>query len=277
MARTTRRRAAPGGGDRPLGLLGSPSPRAPLAYRALLAGCRLVSRLIAAKLELEGAEHLPRTVDGRPAGGWIGAGLPHRTWVDPFVLALLLPREPRLFFMGDGRTIYRNRLRRFVFSRIGGVVPIWPGSGPAGFDAQVGAVRQVIDAGGVFVIFPEIGPPVPVERARPLAAGIGYFALRTGAPIVPLVLGGAHEIFRGRRIILRVLPPVTALQLAGPPAVAADAVAPEAATSAEREAAHRIAAGLHTRCGPDVADAHRAAEPPPGTRRRWAWLTGLFH
>jgi 1-acyl-sn-glycerol-3-phosphate acyltransferase len=235
---------------------------------------------MAARLELQGAEHLPRTPDGRPAGGWIGAGLPHRTWVDPFVLALLLPREPRLFFMGDGRTIYRSRLRRFVFSRIGGVVPIWPGSGPAGFAAQVGAVRQVIDAGGVFVLFPEVGPPVPVEQARPLAAGIGYFALRTGAPIVPVVLGGAHEIFRGRRIILRVLQPMTALQLAGLPADAvdtADTAAPEKAPGIEREAAHRIAANLHARCRDEVADAHRAAEPPPGTRKHWVWLTGLFH
>ena len=280
MARPGRPDGPPSYGGRPRGLVGSPSPRAPFSYRALLAGCRLVSRLIAARLELEGAEHLPRTADGRPAGGWIGVGMPHRTWVDPFVLALLLPLEPRLFFLGDGRTIYRSRLRRFVFSRIGGVVPIWPGSGPGGFAAQVGAVRQVIDAGGVFVLFPEVGPPVPVEQARPLAAGIGYFALRTGAPIVPLVLGGAHEIFRGRRIILRVLPPVTALRLAGRPADAGapeKAAAPEGASRTEREAAHRIAAELHARCRHDVADAHRASEPPPGTRKHWVWLTGLFH
>ena len=57
-----------------------------------------------------GRQHLPRTADGAPAGGWIAAGLPHRTWVDPFVVTLDLPVEPRLTFFGDGRAIFRSRL-----------------------------------------------------------------------------------------------------------------------------------------------------------------------
>ena len=283
MAGAARRRRSSAAADRPIGVLGSPSPRASSAYRALLFGCRLVSRLISARLVLEGAENLPRAADGRPAGGWIGAGLPHRTWVDPFVIALLLPAEPRLFFLGDGRTIFRNRLRRWVFTRIGGVVPIWPGSGPRGFEAQVEAVRVVIEAGGVFVLFPEVGPPAPVDQARPLAAGIGYFALRTGAPVVPLVLGGAHEIYLGRRIILRVLPPVAGAELAGLPEAFVTGVdglpRPMHAegTAGEREAAHRIASNLHALSADAVATAYRAAEPPKGTRKRGRWLTGLFH
>ncbi|MDO8484107.1 MAG: hypothetical protein Q7S35_04105 [Candidatus Limnocylindrales bacterium] len=55
--------------------------------------------------------------------------MPHRTWVDPFVVADNLPIEPRLVFFGDGPAMFRSRWRRWVFRRIGGVIPIWPGGG----------------------------------------------------------------------------------------------------------------------------------------------------
>jgi 1-acyl-sn-glycerol-3-phosphate acyltransferase len=253
--------------------LARPSPAAPRLYRVLLAGCRVVARLLRFQLDLVGAEHLPVNTAGRPAGGWIAAGLPHRTWVDPFVLALLLPVEPRLTFLGEGRAIFRSRLRRFVFRRIGGVVPIWPGASPAAFERHVAAARSVVGAGAVFALFPEVGPPVPVDQARPVSPGICYFALRTGAPIVPLVLGGTHELYLGRRICLRVLPPVTARDLAG---LRADEPLPDPGTAGERAAAARMARTLHEMCAPAVAEAHAAVEPAPGTRKRFRSLTRAF-
>jgi 1-acyl-sn-glycerol-3-phosphate acyltransferase len=257
------------------GLLGRPSPRAPWLYRLLLRLIRIVGRgVLGFRLEMRGAEQLPRDADGRPAGGWIAAGLPHRTWVDPFVLVDLLPVEPRLVFMGDGRAIFRSRLRRLVFRAVGGVVPIWPGSGPAAFASHLEAVASVVEAGAVLVLFPEAGPPVPVVRARPLGKGIAYFALRTGAPIVPLVLGGTHELFRGRRIVLEALPPLTARELGGLPQ---DAQLPEPGSPAERAFADRVVEALHARTADAVLRAHDSAEPAPGSPRRWTWLTGLFH
>jgi 1-acyl-sn-glycerol-3-phosphate acyltransferase len=212
--------------------------------------------------------------DGSPAGGWIAAGFPHRTWIDPFVVALLLPVEPRLVFLGDGRAIFRSRLRRFVFRLIGGVVPIWPGGSREEVEAHIAAARSVVDAGAVFCLMPEVGPPVAVDRARPFGAGLGYFALRTNAPIVPLVVGGGHELFWGRRIVLRALAPVTARDLLGVPP---DSALPEPWAPDERTAAHRIVEELHRRTEADVAECHRLAEPRPGARRPMRWLTGLFH
>lgn len=226
------------------------------------------------RLELRGGEHLPRDASGRPTGGWIAAGLPHRTWVDPFVLVDLLPVEPRLVFMGDGRAIFRSRLRRLVFRAVGGVVPIWPGSGPAAFGSHLEAVASVVEAGAVLVIFPEVGQAVPVARARPLGKGIAYFALRTGAPIVPMVLGGSHELFRGRRIVLDVLPPLSARELGGLPP---GAQLPEPGSPAERALADRVVDALHARTADAVVQAHEAAEPPAGSPRPWRWLTALFH
>lgn len=267
--RIKRREAA-----RPRGLVGRASSRAPRFYRLLLAGCRLIARLLGFRFRLEGAERLPTRPDGVPAGGWIAAGVPHRTWIDPFVLALLLPLEPRINWLGDGRAIYRSRLRSLVFSRIGGVVPIWPSGGRHAFDQHVEAARSVIDAGAVFGLFPEVGPAVPVDRARPLSPGVAYFAMRTGAPIVPLVLGGAHELFLGRTIILHVLEPVTARQLAG---LAADAPLPAPGSHDERELAGEITHRLQELVAGPVADLHRRAEPPAGTRKRWRWLTTATH
>jgi 1-acyl-sn-glycerol-3-phosphate acyltransferase len=264
----------PRNASRPRGLVGRASPRAPRFYRFLLAACRGIARVLGFRLRLEGAERLPTDPDGRPAGAWIAAGLPHRTWIDPFVLALLLPIEPRINWLGDGRAIYRSRLRAFVFSRIGGVVPIWPSGGRHAFDQHVEAARSVIDVGAVFGLFPEVGPAVPVDRTRPLSPGVAYFALRTGAPIVPLVLGGAHELYLGRTIILHVLEPVTARQLAG---LAPDAPLPEPGTPDERDLAATITHRLEELVAGPVADALARAEPPPGTRKRWRWLTSWTH
>jgi 1-acyl-sn-glycerol-3-phosphate acyltransferase len=259
--------------SRPNGLVGRPDPRASRLYRILLGLCRAIARALRFHMTLEGAEHLPRTADGRPAGAWIAAGLPHRTWIDPFVLALLLPVEPRLHYLGDGVAMYRSWWRRLVFRRIGGIVPIWKGRAGRAFDAHVEAAKSVVDAGAVFTLFPETGPPVPVDQARPLSPGVAYFGLRTGAPIVPLVLGGTHELFLGRRIVLRVLPPVTAMELAG---AARDAPAPPPESQEEKAIAHRATAALQALAAPVVADAHRAVEPPPGTRRPLRWLTHAF-
>ena len=268
-ARTDRHAAS-----RPHGLVGRASARAPRFYRLLLLGCRAIARVLGFRFVLEGAERLPVNADGRPAGGWIAAGLPHRTWIDPFVLALLLPVEPRINWLGDGRAIYRSRLRAFVFSRIGGVIPIWPSGGRKAFEEHVGAARSVIDAGAVFGLFPEVGPAVPVDRARPLSPGIAYFALRTGARIVPLVLGGAHELYLGRTIILHVLEPVTARHLAG---LAPDAPLPEPGTPEERQLAGVITHRLEALVTAPVAELLARSEPPPGTRKRWRWLTTATH
>ena len=98
---------------RPLALVGAPTARASRTYRVLLAVVDTIGRgLFGFRTEVVGREHLPRTPDGQPAGGWIAAGLPHRTWVDPFVVALDLPVEPRLTFFGDGRAIFRSAWRR---------------------------------------------------------------------------------------------------------------------------------------------------------------------
>jgi 1-acyl-sn-glycerol-3-phosphate acyltransferase len=262
-------------GARPSGLIGAADARASRTYRLILATTHTIGRgLFGFRVEVHGRGLLPRDEAGRPAGGWIGAGLPHRTWVDPFVVADVLPVEPRLVFFGDGRAIFRSAWRRWLVRRVGGVIPIWPRGDRASVEGYLAAASAALDAGAVLCIFPETGPPTPPGTARPLGSGLAYFALRTGAPIVPLVLGGTEELFRGRRLRLDVLPQFTWQDLA---AVPAGSPAPAPWSSAERRVAHRITLALHERTAHAVERAHLATIPAPGTRRRWRWLTTAWH
>ena len=224
-------------------------------------------------MRVRGLLHLPRDASGRLVGGYVLAGVPHRTWIDPFLPWGWLPAEPRLAFFGDARTIARSPLRRFVVRRVGGILPIPSHGGPRAFATHLEGAAEVLRAGMVFLLFPEYGPPSPIEASRPIAAGLGYVALRSGAPIVPLVIGGSHELFWGRTIVLRVLPALDPFVLAGLPLGAA---APAPGSREERAAAHAIAEGFRAASAGGVDAARRSAEARPGTKKRLTSLTHLF-
>lgn len=263
----------PGVPELAAGLIGSSSPRAGFAYRLLRLAWRLIAAGLGWRISVVGLERLPRSADGSRRGGWIAAGIPHRTWIDPFLLWAVLPAEPRLVFFGDARTMARSPLRRWAVGRVGGILPIPSRGGPRALATHLAAAGQVLRAGAVFCLFPEHGPPAPVGQAREVAAGLGYIALRSGAPIVPIVIGGNDELFWGRRLTVRILPPLDARELAG---LAGEASTPEPGGRGEREAAHRIATALRARTADPIAAAHRAVAPRPGRRKRGRWLTTLF-
>ncbi len=266
-------RDPPGIPELPAGLIGTASPRAGLAYRLLRTAWREAAFLLRVRIVVEGRENLPRAADGRRTGGWIAAGVPHRTWIDPFLLWMALPVEPRLAFFGDARTMARSPLRRWVVRRVGGILPIPSHGGPKAFAVHLAAAAEVLRAGAVFCLFPEYGGPSPVGEARPIAAGFGYVGLRSDASIVPIVIGGNHELYLGRRIVVRILPPVTARDLAG---IAPGARLPAPGSREERDGAHRVADGFLAQTAAAVAAAHTAAEPPPGTRKVGLRLTTMF-
>jgi hypothetical protein len=224
--------------DRRNELIGEVSRRPGVIFRIAISLCRFIAFVFGLRLELRGAEHLPRDERGRLAGGWIAVPVPHRRWIDPFILLLLLPIEPRLAFFADGRALAKTRL---------------------------------LDADAVFVIFPEAGPPSEPDRTRPIEPGFGYLAMRTGVPLVPMVIGGTGELYRGRRLILSLLPATTPQELAGRPPGAA---LPEPGSHEERADARRIADAFAERLAPPVADLHAEIErASAGDRKRWRWLT----
>lgn len=257
----------------PPGLVGGASPRPGTTYRMLRRMLRACAWLLRAELVLEGAGRLPRDSQGRPAGGWIAPVLPHRTWIDPFVPWILLPERPRFAFFGDARTMARSPLRRFIVRRLGGVIPIPAGRDPRNVAIHLEAAAAALDAGAVFMLMPETGPASAPGELRRLGGGMAYVALRARAPIVPLVVGGNEELYFGRRITLRVLPPLDPMVLAG---LDPGAALPAPGSSAERRAARRLTDAFANRVFADVADVHARSLPPPGTRKRGRFLTTLF-
>ncbi len=269
----------PGIPELPPGLIGEASPRAGVAYRLLRFAWRVAAFLLRFHVEVSGLENLPRDASGRLAGGWIAAGLPHRTWIDPFLVWGWLPAEPRLAFFGDARTMARSPLRRWVVRRVGGILPIPSHGGPRSFETHLAAAGEVLHAGAVFCLFPESGMPAPVGTARPISPGIGYIALRSGASIVPVVIGGNDLLFLGRRIAVRIGEPVAWAELALAAVGGGKAVpstAPEPGSAEERRLARRVAEGLHAHTAADVLLAHQGVAPPPDARLRGTRLTHLF-
>jgi len=257
----------------PPGLLGNASPNPGVTYRLLRVIWGWCAFALGARLELEGAGNLPRDMRGRGAGGWIAAVVPHRTWIDPFVPWILLPERPRFFFFGDARTMARSPLRRFLLRRLGGVIPIPAARDPRTVEIHLDAARRVLEAGGVFMLMPETGPASTPGELRRIGGGMAYVALRNRAPIVPIILGGNEEIYFGRRVILRVLPALDPVELAG---IGPGEPLPAAGSSAERRAARRLTDGFAAAVAADVADVHARSIPPPGARRRGRFLTTLF-
>ena len=74
----------------------------------------------------------------------------------------------------------------------------WTGTSPS--------ARAVVGNGGVFVQMPEGTVSGPPGRIGPFRPGAALIAIRTGAPVVPLVMAGTEELYIGRRMATKVLP-----------------------------------------------------------------------
>jgi 1-acyl-sn-glycerol-3-phosphate acyltransferase len=238
-----------------------PEASAGIGLRALVALSRFVgARILRLQVRSEGLGSLP-------PGGYMVAVAIHRSWIDPLVLIAALPPAPRLWYIGSAEVALRSRLRGAIVRRIGGFLPAWRGG--TDLEVHIAGARAVLGAGAIFAIFPEgsrRGEPFTVE---PLRRGTALIGLRTGTPIVPLVLAGTNELYRGRRIALRVLPATSALELAGL------SEAPEPGSAEEVAAIHLATELLRERLQAPLAELAASCEDTPTAVRRWRWLSRL--
>ena len=243
---------------------GPPEARAGLVYR--------LARLFARAL-LFGAFRFHVTTSGQeelPRGGYIVVVATHRGWIDPFVVLHALPLEPRAWFLGSAASTFTSRWREALIRRIGGLLPVWRGG--VGIEQHLASARAVLANGAVFVQMPEGTVSGPAGRIGPFRTGAGLIALRTGATIVPLAIAGTEELYIGRRMASRVLPPVRPRDLVP----GWDGVPPPAGSREELDLARRITEGLAAILGPVVEELQPATVDPPGRRRllrrRLTWL-----
>jgi len=243
-----------------------PEARASVLYRLV----RLVARLVLFgalrfRIETSGQEHLPRR------GGYLLIAAAHRGWMDPFVAIHALPVAPRAWFLGSAASTFTARWREVVARALGGLLPVWRGG--IGVAQHVASARAVIANGGVFVQMPEGTVSGPPGRLGPLRIGAALIALRTGAPLVPLAIAGTEELYLGKRMASRVLPPTSAAALLGG---AWDCRLPAEGSREEFELARRVTDRLVELLDPVVRELHPRTVDPPGHPRRLArrltWL-----
>ncbi|MCL4413665.1 MAG: 1-acyl-sn-glycerol-3-phosphate acyltransferase [Actinobacteria bacterium] len=146
-------------------------------YRLLRQVAHMVNRTYW-RVAAEGAESVP--VDGPVILAPV-----HRSFID-FFLVSEVTRRPIAFMAKDN--LWRSRL--------GGKVLEWLGAFPvnrSGPDrGALARAEAVLQSGGVLVVFPEgtrrSGPVV-----EDLHEGAVFLAARTGAPIVPIGIGGSED------------------------------------------------------------------------------------
>ncbi|MEK6721483.1 MAG: lysophospholipid acyltransferase family protein [Chloroflexota bacterium] len=214
------------------------------------------------------------TVQGRellPPGGYLLVAAAHRGWMDPFVAVHALPVSPRAWFLGSGPSTFTAAWREWLIRRLGGLLPVWRGG--VGIDGHVASAQAVLAAGAVFVQMPEGTVSGPPGRIGPFRSGAGLIALRTGAAIVPLAMAGTEDLYLGKRMAARVLPPTTAADLLGPHW---DGRLPATGSREELDLARSVVAALAARIGPVVEELHPGTLDPPDhprrLRRRLTWL-----
>jgi 1-acyl-sn-glycerol-3-phosphate acyltransferase len=243
-----------------------PEAHASWLYRLLRLAARLVLfGLFRFRIDARGAEHLPAT------GGYFLVAAAHRGWMDPFVAMHALPAEPRCWFLGSGPSTFTSWWRERLIHRLGGLLPVWRGG--FGVDQHVAAAEAVIRNGGVFVQMPEGTVNGPAGRIGPFRHGAALIALRTGVPIVLLAIVGTEELYLGRRMASRILPPTDARTLLGD---AWDGTLPPAGSRAELDLARALSTRFEAALGPAVQAIYPGTVDPPGRprrlRHRLTWL-----
>jgi 1-acyl-sn-glycerol-3-phosphate acyltransferase len=132
----------------------------------------------------------------------------HLSLVDPPLLAASLPR--RLRFLAKRELFSSPALGLFV--RASQSIPL----GRRATDREALAHAEAhLRSGGVLAIFPE-GQRSPNGLLQPGKAGVGYLALRTGAPLVPVAMTGTERLRRPWRVFTR---PVLKVRVGEPFAV----------------------------------------------------------
>jgi 1-acyl-sn-glycerol-3-phosphate acyltransferase len=191
------------------------------------------------RVRVVGMEHVPKS------GGFILAPS-HRSMIDIPLAAIVTKR--RIRFMGKS-SLFGVPVLGAVFTWLGGISVERDGT-----DRK--AVREsvaMLTAGEVLCVYPE-GTRQNGRKIQPLQPGAAYFALRSGAPIIPIGIAGAEEILREKSDSIPRFGRVTIV--VGPPLV------PEARTSGvvPRERVDALTATLSDALQAALDDAYELRE-----------------
>jgi len=129
----------------------------------------------------------------------------HQAWFDPAFIIPFFPEAPMVYTMAKRETVFNREWKRRLLPLIG-VFPISPNRGELD-EAGLRTVYQILDRGGVVLIFPE-GRYSRGRALRPLKVGIGYFALQAGVALAPVAVRGTDQLRPFSRVDVTIGPPV---------------------------------------------------------------------
>jgi 1-acyl-sn-glycerol-3-phosphate acyltransferase len=188
--------------------IGTGTPGELRLYR-FVSGALLGFARIWFRVSATGKEHVPTE------GAFILAPV-HRSNLD-FMLCLVTTRR-RIRFLGKD-TLWKGMWAK-LFTALGGI-PVARGS--ADRDSLRTCI-EVIEAGEPLVVFPE-GTRQSGPEVQPLFDGAAFIQSRTGAPIVPVGIGGSEaampkgaKFIKPRRIKVVIGPVLPAVEAEGPKA-----------------------------------------------------------
>lgn len=216
------------------------SRRANLPYRAIRLLASPLAKLVL-RFDVSGVENIPRD------GAYIVIAN-HLGWADWLSILLNFPVEPRVHFLGDPTGLVRRPVEWFLVRKTGGYVPV-----DKGHHADAALYRHVyrcLEAGGAIAIFPEGSYGTGEGELLPFRKGFAHFAIRAGVPVVPVGIAGAHRIWVGKRISMRIGRPISPAGLS-----------PEDLTAAGRQR---------------VLELMPPYQDPGGRQPLAGWLTTLF-
>jgi 1-acyl-sn-glycerol-3-phosphate acyltransferase len=135
---------------------------------------------------VDGVEHVP-------AEGPVLLASNHRAALDTGMITFATPRQVK--FLGKAEYFAGKGLKgKLMAGFLGGLgyVPVERGNAQAGL-AALEAARKVLDAGGVFAIYPE-GTRSLDGRLHRGHTGVAALALATGAKVVPVAMFGTEKL-----------------------------------------------------------------------------------
>jgi 1-acyl-sn-glycerol-3-phosphate acyltransferase len=201
--------------------------------------------LLRFNIEVEGLELVPR---GEPL---IVAGGPHRNWIDPFLILLVLPPLPRTYFLAAADTAGNRWWKRLFIELAGGMVPVST-SGHLNRDGLELALG-ILERGNRVGIFPEGWGAKPDPEIMPLKRGVAFISQHSGRRVLPVALAGTTDLWRGKTLRARIAPPL-------------DALSPEANRQEEQAYIDGLRAILQDAVPP-------APKEPLDGKKPWRWLT----
>ena len=200
------------------------------------------------RIQVEAPENIPQ--------GPVVLVANHLSHLDPFLILAAVPAHPYYYILGDARTLYNKRWKRWVVGQSGGVIPLerWWKEEVAVMQQAEGdrpdlkeladaikadvpngrsikqmrqidqAVQAILHRGDGLMLFPEgrLGEQEG-QLHTPLKRGTVIYALRSGVPIVPVAIAGTKTLFLRKQLTLRFGAPLAFGQHARPKRAEIDA------------------------------------------------------